>query len=123
MGGFWTTFLKDEKAGGRQRGDPQNMSSNIPGLSAMGEGNFAYHGANRLGANSLLSCIFDGLFGGLGIKNYATDIGIASDDVPQSAYDAIMKQEIARQDWLVGNNGSENPYALWQEVGKWMTDH
>src|SRR5438445_2817310 len=104
MGGLWTTFTKDEKTGGLKRGDPQNMSTNIPGLYAMGEVNFAYHGANRLGANSLLSCIFDGLFGGLGIKNYASDVGVASEDVPQSTYDAVVKQEIARQDWLVGNN-------------------
>src|SRR5256885_1969369 len=123
MGGLWTTFAKDEKTGGLKRGDPRNMSTNIPGLYAMGEVNFAYHGANRLGANSLLSCIFDGLFGGSCIKNYATDIGIASDSVPQSAYDAAVKQETDRQNWLVNNNGDENPYLLWQEVGKWITDH
>src|SRR5882757_6463765 len=97
MGGLWTTYTKDEKTGGLKRGDPQNMSTNIPGLYAMGEVNFAYHGANRLGANSLLSCIFDGLFGGSGIKNYTTDVGPASEDVPQSTYDAVVKQEIARQ--------------------------
>ena len=28
------------------------MSTNIPGLYTMGECSFAYHGANRLGANS-----------------------------------------------------------------------
>ena len=39
----------------------------------MGEVSFAYHGANRLGANSLLSCIFDGLFGGSCIRNYVND--------------------------------------------------
>src|SRR5258706_9462135 len=75
MGGLWTTFTKDEKTGGLKFVDPRNMSTNIPGLYAMGEVNFAYHGANRLGANSLLSCIFDDLSGELGVKNYATDIG------------------------------------------------
>jgi succinate dehydrogenase / fumarate reductase, flavoprotein subunit len=124
MGGLWTTFAKDEKTGGLKRGDPRNMSTNIPGLYAMGEVNFAYHGANRLGANSLLSCIFDGLFGGSCIKNYATDVGVASEMVPQSAYDAVVKQETDRQSWLVNNNsGDENPYLLWQEMGKWMTDN
>src|SRR5438105_7439529 len=115
MGGLWTTYTKDEKTGGLKRGDPQNMSTNIPGLYAMGEVNFAYHGANRLGANSLLSCIFDGLFGGSCVKNHVTDVAIASDDMPQATYDAIVKQETDRQDWLVANNGSENPYTLWQE--------
>ena len=123
MGGLWVNFTKDEKTGGLKKGDPANMMTNIPGLYAMGECSFAYHGANRLGANSLLSCIFDGLFGGSCVKNYATDVGIASADVPQSAYDAIVKQETDRQNWLVKNEGAENPYLLWQEMGKWMTEH
>jgi succinate dehydrogenase / fumarate reductase flavoprotein subunit len=123
MGGLWTTFTKDEKTGGLKFGDPKNMSTNIPGLYAMGEVNFAYHGANRLGANSLLSCIFDGLFGGTCVRNYITDAApLAAADVPQEAYDAIVKQEKERQDWLVNNQGDENPYLLWQEMGKWMTD-
>jgi succinate dehydrogenase / fumarate reductase flavoprotein subunit len=99
------------------------MSTNIPGLYAMGEVNYAYHGANRLGANSLLSCIFDGLFGGTCIRNYITEVApTAAADVPQQVYDAIVKQEKDRQDWLVNNQGDENPYLLWQEMGKWMTD-
>ena len=32
--------------------------TNIPGCFNVGESEFQYHGANRLGANSLLSCIF-----------------------------------------------------------------
>ena len=122
MGGLWTGFAKDEKSGGLKSGDPANMSTNIPGLYAMGECSVAYHGANRLGANSLLSCIFDGLFGGSCVKNYASDTTrTAADDVPQSAYDAIVQQEQTRQDWLVNNNGTENPYLLWQEMGQEMT--
>lgn len=123
MGGLWVGFKKKEGAG-LLPGDPANMMTNIPGLYAMGEANFAYHGANRLGANSLLSCIFDGLFGGSCIKNYTTDAAkIAAGDVPQSTYDAVVKQEQDRQSWLVGNNGTENPYKLWQEMGRWMTDN
>jgi succinate dehydrogenase / fumarate reductase flavoprotein subunit len=34
----------------------------IPGLYALGEANFADHGANRLGANSLLQACVDGYF-------------------------------------------------------------
>ena len=125
MGGLWTTFKRKEGSpGGLVFGDPANMSTNVPGLYAMGEVNFGYHGANRLGANSLLSCIFDGLFGGTCVKNYATDVvkGAAA-DLPQSVYDGFVKQEKDRQDWLVSNQGDENPYLLWQEMGKWMTDN
>ncbi len=43
--------------------------------------------------------------------------------MPQSVYDAVVRQEQQRQDWLVKNDGSENPYLLWQEMGKWMTDN
>ena len=42
---------------------------------------------------------------------------------PQSTYDAVVKQETDRQNWLVNNDGTENPYLLWQEMGKWMTDN
>jgi succinate dehydrogenase / fumarate reductase flavoprotein subunit len=34
-----------------------------------------------------------------------------------------VKQETDRQNWLVKNDGTENPYLLWQEMGKWMTDN
>jgi succinate dehydrogenase / fumarate reductase flavoprotein subunit len=124
MGGLWTGFTKDEKSGGLKFGDPNNFMTNIPGLYAMGEASFAFHGANRLGANSLLSCIFEGLFGGTCIKNYCHDAAkVASADAPQAAYDAAVKQETDKQDWLLKNEGDENPYLLWQEMGKWMTDY
>src|SRR5579872_2148222 len=106
MGGLWIGFKKDEKTGGLKLGDPANMMTSIPGLYAMGEVSFAYHGANRLGANSLLSCIFDGLFCGTCIKNYCTDAAkIAAADVPQGSYDAAVKKETDRQNWLVSNKG------------------
>jgi succinate dehydrogenase / fumarate reductase flavoprotein subunit len=123
MGGLWAGFTKDPKTGGLKFGDPNNMMTNIPGLYAMGECSFAYHGANRLGANSLLSCIFDGLFGGSCIKNYITDVATSNAaDLPQSLYDAVTTQETGRMQNLLQNQGDENPYLLWQEMGKWMTD-
>jgi succinate dehydrogenase / fumarate reductase flavoprotein subunit len=125
MGGLWANFKRKETSpGGLVFGHPDNMSTNIPGLYTMGECSFAYHGANRLGANSLLSCIFDGLFGGSSIKTYINDAGkLAADDVPQNTFDQYVKQETDRQNWLLHNDGNENPYLLWQEMGKWMTEN
>lgn len=124
MGGLWMGFTKDQKTGGLKVGDPKNMSTNIPGLYTMGEASFAYHGANRLGANSLLSCIFDGLFGGPCIKNYINDFAkTPAADVPQAVFDAIKTQETEKQNTLLAGTGNENPYKLWQEMGKAMTDN
>ena len=124
MGGLWATYTKDEKSGGLKFGAPNNTMTNIPGLYAMGEASFAYHGANRLGANSLLSCIFDGLFGGSSIKNYIHDEKtVASADVPDSVFDSVVNQEKSRCDWLMNSKGSENPYKLWMEMGVTMTEN
>jgi succinate dehydrogenase / fumarate reductase flavoprotein subunit len=123
MGGLWMNFKRKETSpGGLVAGHPDNMSTNLPGLYTMGECSFAYHGANRLGANSLLSCIFDGLFGGSCIKNYIKD-SAAADDVSQGVYDSFVKQETDRQSHLLTNQGTQNPYLLWQEMGKWMTEN
>jgi succinate dehydrogenase / fumarate reductase flavoprotein subunit len=124
MGGLWVGFKKDEKTGGLKQLDPANLSTNIPGLYAMGEANFAYHGANRLGGNGLLSRLFDGLFGGACVKTYCTSAApLPADDVPQSVYDAAAKAETDRVAWLIANDGDENPHLLWQEMGRAMTEH
>ena len=49
MGGLWVDFTQ---------------ATNIPGIYAAGECEYQYHGANRLGANSLVSCIFGGFVAG-----------------------------------------------------------
>jgi succinate dehydrogenase / fumarate reductase flavoprotein subunit len=124
MGGLWAGFVKDEKTGGLLRGAPANMMTNVPGLYVMGEASFAYHGANRLGANSLLSCIFDGLFGGSCIRNYITDVAkTAAADLPAALYESSVASETAKQEALLKSKGDENPYLLWQEMGRWMTDN
>src|SRR3989338_4450099 len=55
MGGLWVDF--------------QQMT-NIPGLFAAGECEYQYHGANRLGANSLVSCIYGGFVAGPAAVQY-----------------------------------------------------
>ncbi|MBZ0172490.1 MAG: FAD-binding protein [Phycisphaerales bacterium] len=148
MGGMWTTYEQgtyrrdephgDHKPGmtppvdsaigrGMAEGDPKNMTTNIPGLYAFGEVNFAYHGATRLGANALLSCIFDGLFCGLGVVNYVRDTGVKPvEGVAQSVYDAVVKQEEAKSERLIasaggGDDPAHNAYIIGKEMGEEMT--
>jgi succinate dehydrogenase / fumarate reductase, flavoprotein subunit len=125
MGGLRVLFApKKSTPGGLEFGNPINMSTDVPGLYAMGEASFAYHGANRLGANSLLSCIFDGLFGGTCIKNFINaDDHLAADSVPQTTFDAVIAQEQGKVDRLIHSTGTENPYALWKEMGEVMTEN
>ena len=142
MGGLWTTFTAEERAAhavmdrdsGRERvvgmklGATNTMQTNITGLYALGEVNFAYHGATRLGANALLSCIFDGLFAGVGIANYVRDEAPGPDDVAAGVFDQVVKQEEQKVDALQSRAESGamaddvNPYRIAQELGKEMTD-
>src|SRR6476646_2316805 len=69
MGGLWVDFEKDAR-GSLVLGSPRNQSTSIPGRYAMGEVDYQYHGANRLGANSLLSCIWAGMAGGPAMASY-----------------------------------------------------
>jgi succinate dehydrogenase / fumarate reductase flavoprotein subunit len=121
MGGLWVDFVKDQKTGGLEKGNVRNQMTNIPGLYAAGEADYQYHGANRLGANSLLSCITTGLFMGPCVKNYIE--GVDSSKAPQALYDAVVKQETDKMNQLLAAKGDQNPYALHRELGKTMSDN
>jgi succinate dehydrogenase / fumarate reductase, flavoprotein subunit len=152
MGGLWTQFVKGSynpatplpkhKSGSRAPlgaevglgmayGDPKNMMTNIPGLYAFGEVNFAYHGANRLGANALLSCLFDGLFCGMSVVNFvrsdapskapATGLSQTGFDAAQSAHEHKNKTLLATAGKGTGDN-AVNPYAIGRELGVEMTE-
>ncbi len=117
MGGLWTTFTPGdytpETPAGEHRpgmappvdaqpghglaiGAPNNSMTNIDGLYAFGEVNFAFHGATRLGANALLSCIFDGLFCGVSVVHYVRGERVReapADSVPSRVFDRVVEQE------------------------------
>lgn len=149
MGGLWTDYtpgdykpaaplpghksgapipIGNEKGHGLTIGAPNNMMTSIRGLYAFGEVNFAYHGANRLGANALLSCLFDGLCNGVSVVNYVRDAGTpAVDGLASSVYDSVVKREQDKHDRLVasatGGTGDAkfNPYIIAKELGEEMT--
>ncbi|HTB95870.1 MAG TPA: succinate dehydrogenase flavoprotein subunit [Terracidiphilus sp.] len=105
MGGLWVDF---------------NQMTNIPGIFAAGECEYQYHGANRLGANSLVSCIFGGFRSGPNAIAYAKSLPAAEGDGGHAA-------ELARQaeinKGIMFNDGTENPFKLWRELGDTMSKH
>jgi len=108
MGGLWVDY---------------DQMTNIPGLFACGEADYQYHGANRLGANSLLSCVYGGMIAGPNAIRYAQGLEKGADSVPQSLYTAAKGKEEARQDAILHLSGTENPYLLHKELGEWMTEN
>ncbi|MFQ5490077.1 MAG: succinate dehydrogenase flavoprotein subunit [Phycisphaerae bacterium] len=121
MGGLWCDFEKDENTGGLVAGSPRNHQTNVPGLYAIGEVDYQYHGANRLGANSLLSCIFSGLFAAPCICNYMSNLNESAGQLPGTTFDRAVTGHQARYDALIHRNGPENPYQIHKELGDTMT--
>lgn len=119
MGGLYTTYTATDDHKGMAFGAPNNMMTDIPGLYAFGEANYAYHGATRLGANALLSCIFDGLFCGLSVANYAREH--ASDEASDATCKTFVDREQAKMDKLINATGQYNPYELHAQMGDEMT--
>jgi succinate dehydrogenase / fumarate reductase flavoprotein subunit len=118
MGGLWVDYERSAD-GGMVEGSPRNHQTNIPGLYAIGECDYQYHGANRLGANSLLSCIFSGLF--VAPSLMASAQGSRKGDVTRLA-DAMLRRQEERHRELLGRTaGDENPYDLHQQLGSLMT--
>jgi succinate dehydrogenase / fumarate reductase flavoprotein subunit len=122
MGGLWVDYQRTA-AGGLVIGSPKNQVTNIPGLYALGECDYQYHGANRLGANSLLSCIFSGLIAAPGIESYLKTLKGGSAD---PANQALVERERRRHEQdhkalLQRSGGGENPYLIHQELGDVMT--
>ena len=103
MGGLWVDF---------------DQMTNIPGVFAAGEAEYNYHGANRLGANSLVSCIYGGFMAGPNALKYARGLTPA-------ASNGHGENEMKRQDEinqrLMTSSGTENPFKLWRELGEIMT--
>lgn len=120
MGGLWAGYAKSAD-GGLVPANPINQMTNIPGLYAIGECDYQYHGANRLGANSLLSCIFSGLFVAPGIESFIKAQKTAVAEMPASLFQAAVAKQELRHSKLLGATGTENPYLIHQELGDVLT--
>ena len=121
MGGLWVDYQRSA-SGGLVVGSPKNQQTNIAGLYAIGECDYQYHGANRLGANSLLSCIFSGLIVAPGLETLLKSAKTPAADLPSSLFDGARALHQAAHDRLLNRpGGGENPYLLHQELGQVMT--
>jgi succinate dehydrogenase / fumarate reductase flavoprotein subunit len=120
MGGLWCDYTRS--ADGRlDLASPKNHMTNIPGLYAIGECEYQYHGANRLGANALLSCIFAGKIGGPAAVHHADGLAAGAAALPEAPYADARRRWEARFTEIGRMAGPENPYRLHQELGDLMT--
>jgi len=107
MGGLWVDY---------------DQRTNIPGLLAAGECDYSIHGANRLGANSLVSCVFGGFVAAPAAIEFAKNIERNGAD-GSKIYDQELQLQREINDGLIKQSGNENQYVLHQEMGQWMTDN
>ena len=109
MGGIWV--------------NGQDQSTAVSGIYAAGESEYQYHGANRLGANSLVSCIFGGGLAGSAAVKYAKSLEKRAEAAPTSVFEAERKRQEEKNRKLLTQDGSENPITIWRELGDLMTEH
>ena len=107
MGGIWVD---------------RNHHTNIPGLMAAGECDHQYHGANRLGANSLLSAAYSGFIAGPEALRWARsgELGTA---LTEDELEAARKEAVAEFDKIRNMTGPVNAHQLHQEMGEIMYDY
>jgi succinate dehydrogenase / fumarate reductase flavoprotein subunit len=123
MGGLYVTFESDPRTLTPADGSPKNQSTNIPGLYAAGEADYAFHGANRLGANSLLSCIYSGMIGGPAMAAYAKNNATSAAAKGEKYFNDAQKYWQDRFATIKAMAGSENPYQISKELGELMTEN
>jgi succinate dehydrogenase / fumarate reductase flavoprotein subunit len=107
MGGLWVDY---------------EQRTNIPGLFAAGECDYSIHGANRLGANSLVSCVYGGFTAAPSAIDYAKNVERGSTET-NGIHAAELRRQQEINDRIVTNEGKENQYKIHEELGKWMTDN
>ncbi|MDX8364009.1 succinate dehydrogenase flavoprotein subunit [Cytobacillus sp. IB215665] len=108
MGGLWVDY---------------NQMTNVPGLFAAGECDYSQHGANRLGANSLLSAIYGGMVAGPKAVEYINGLEKSAEDISSTLFESFEKQETDKWNNILNLDGNENAYILHKELGEWMTDN
>lgn len=104
MGGLWSDF---------------NQMTSIPGLFVAGEAGWGYHGANRLGANSLLSACVDGWFTlPFAIPDYLAGLlGTAPPAADHPAVLTTLDEVSGRIEALLSIGGTQGPDRFHRRLG------
>lgn len=109
MGGLWVDY---------------ELMTTIDGLFALGECNFADHGANRLGANSLLQACVDGYFVAPStVGNYLA--GRLGEELPSTEapeFDRAEQEVVAGIDQLLSTGGSRSVDSFHRQLGSVLWD-
>jgi len=109
MGGLWVDY---------------ELMTTIPGLFAIGEANFADHGANRLGANSLLQACVDGYFIlPYTLANYLSDeLKTEKINIDHPEFAKAEEAVICQLNRFVQIKGSRTADSFHKELGKLLYD-
>jgi succinate dehydrogenase / fumarate reductase flavoprotein subunit len=116
MGGLWVDY-ETNGDGSWDVDSPRNQMTNVPGLYAAGECDYQYHGANRLGANALLSCLVAGEIAAQGGAAYLAN---APAEATAAELSDARSQRASEYNQLKQVNGNENPYRLHAELAEVM---
>lgn len=109
MGGLWVDY---------------NLQTTIPGLFAIGEANFADHGANRLGASALMQGLADGYFiipHSLG--NYFASTKLAAVNTERDEFKNLMNESNQRLKKLLSIKGGRTVDDFHRQLGKVLWDN
>lgn len=120
MGGAWVDW---PAADDPDRWERYRQMTNIWGCFNVGESDYQYHGANRLGANSLLSCIFGGLVVGQEIPRYLDNLKSSYQDASEKIYEKALHAEQEFKEDLMSRSGGENVFMLHGELAEWMVSN
>ncbi len=120
MGGAWVDWPASDDP---DRWTRYRQMTNITGCFNVGESDYQYHGANRLGANSLLSCIFGGLVTGNEVPRYLSHLNSSCDETSSTIFESALKVEVDFKKELLNRNGTENVFALHDELADSMVKY
>lgn len=120
MGGGWVDW---PAANDPDRFIRYRHMTNLKGCFNIGESDYQYHGANRLGANSLLSCIFSGLVAGSEIPRYLEGLEKKQIDISERVFNEALHQEEDFKKELFSRKGKENVHQLHEEMSDQLVQH